>query len=144
MSGVRMALRRKHLDHLARHGFAFHPFWVGLRHCGPHSDLKTFHSQNILVEQPMRDAETAVAPLGYLRLNDHSVRKSRWRLERDSQVDQRNPHNLMDFEHLQLRQAGLPEQRRRACVEVSQVARVEDNLGGIAVAPFDVNRLSVG
>jgi len=42
-----------------------------------------------------------------------------------------------------LGQPGLLEQRGRACVEVGQVARVEDNLGGIAVAPFDVNRLPV-
>jgi len=92
----------------------------------------------------MADAETAAAPLGYLRFDDYCIRESRWRFERGAQVNHRNAHNLIGLQHLPFGQASLLEQCRRACVEVGQVARVMDNLSGIAVAPLDVNCLPVG
>jgi len=91
----------------------------------------------------MVDAKTAAAPLGYLRIDDHCVREARWRLEGDPQIDHRNPHDLIGFEHLPLGQAGLFEQCGRACVEIRQVARVVDNLRWITIAPLDVNRFPV-
>ena len=50
----------------------------------------------------------------------------------------------MLLQHLSLGQAGLLEQRRRACIEICQVPGIVDNLGWIAITPFDVNRFPVG
>jgi len=143
MSRAVVVFRRKHLDHLARDRFALNLIWVGFRRHCPDPDLKTFHGQNVLVKQPVADAKAAAAPLRYLRFDDYCVRKSRRRLERGAQVDQRNTHNLMGVGHLPLGQPGLLEQGSRACIEIGQVARVVHNLGGVAITPLDLYRLPV-
>ena|GEM_PF-5353104 len=93
--------------------------------------LKSLLNFNLPMDPEPKTGEIHIADDALLRFDDYCVRKSRRRLERGAQVDQRNTHNLMGVDRLPLGPPCLLEQRDRACVEV---ARVEDNPGGIAVA----------
>ena len=137
-------LRRESSDDLARDGLALDSFRIPLRRRCPDPNLKTFHGKDTLVKQPVTHRKAATAPLRDLRFDHDCVREPRWRYECRPQVNQRNSDNAVGLEHLPLWQAGLLEQSSSARIEIFKIAREIDNLRGIAITPFDVNRPPVG
>src|SRR5215211_5250914 len=111
----------------------------------PHPGLEALDRQARAVENSMLHIEARAAKLADARFSDHIVAVLRRRQELGARLHDRIAAELVGLQHLVFRHPGRTlEQARDAGFEHFEIARIEHDPGGVAVAPFDADIAAVG
>src|SRR6266851_2012707 len=143
LTGTVKSPTRETLDHIARHGHRFHSStrWMSLH---PHPRLEALHRERCVLGEAVTHLEARAADLRHRGLDRDVVAKPGRNEEAAMRIDQRMPGEIIGFEIIALDHAERAlDERRGAGVEECEIARVEDNAAGIAIAPFDAHRTRV-
>src|SRR5262245_45756940 len=132
-------------QHLRRDRPRAQPVLVaGIAH-GPHPLLVALQRGHAGLGHAVQHGKAGAAELLDAGLDLDVVAVLRGHRELGARLDQREPGAAVFFQHLDLGEAGrLPEQQNRTGVEPLEIAWVEDDAGGVAVAPLDTDRSGVG
>src|SRR6185437_1344940 len=109
----------------------------------PDPDLRTFDASLAVQAEPMLDLETGTPELDG-GVDRHVVAETRGLEETRARFRQRVADKVESLEQLNFGHAHRAlEQRRGRGIEDFEIARIENNAGGVAVAPFDAHRAAV-
>ena len=85
----------------------------------------------------MLDVEAGTTEL-YCASDGHVIPETSWLEESRARAHERKAVEIEVLEHVEFGHAERAlEQKRRRCIEDLEIARIEDNPGRVAVAPFD-------
>ena len=104
----------------------------------PHARLEAFDRERAGLGDPVLELEARSAAFHERGLDRHLVAEPRRLTEARSRFDQRMAGEVVGLEIVDLVHAeGALDENGRAGVENFEIARIEDDSGGVAIAPFD-------
>src|SRR5262249_8008390 len=140
---IRALLLRQPLDHGLRQRLGFHRAFNGIA-LHPHPGLEAFDRERAVLEQAVMHVEARAAQRRDRPLGHDLVAEPGGDEKAGMGVDQRMADEVIGLEVIVLAHAERAlDQRRRAGVEHAEIARVIDDPGGIAIAPFDAHEAAV-
>lgn len=103
---------------------------------GPDAGFEAFDRERVSLEELVAEDEARAAEFGGGRDGAKLVAKARGGEEFYFYIDDGNAHDFVGCKEGGQRQAGQRKERGHAAVEPDHVIGIEDNVRGIAVAPF--------
>src|SRR3984885_15062659 len=124
---------------LLRHGRRFQPCGIVGVAADQHAGLERLDRQRLALEHPVGHLETRTLEAFDPALDGDPVAMGRGDIEFRPRVHHRDADQTIALDDVLLGEAGGLEQDRGRVVEHLEVARVIDDVGGVAVAPLDLD-----
>src|SRR6185437_5288106 len=103
----------------------------------PDALLEAVDRELAVLEDAVLDGKAALAPFAHAGFADQVLAPARGDDEARARIDQRRPDRAVSLPERPHREAGAAEEMEGGGVEPGEIARIEDDAGGIAIAPFD-------